>query len=255
MQEPIFRIVNATVKEASQAIRKVGNEERLLWNLKLEVPNMSRYPMPCSMPVEWADRVIQGESVRVKLRRGRIAKEENDGSKDYHFFWEIEEWNTSDQAPPPATGGGESHDTSLPVGANDPRFRTKQELRWTEAWHIAARLAPFWELKDFGAMAGVAQETYKYLEDCPKEEAPVEASVEAPAATQGEQDWERAGLFVEPPSTEPGWCEEHQVYFEKRSANTQKVYHIYQAPDGERYYCVEGEGLLPGTIGKAQGTK
>ena len=63
----VERTVSATVIEAT--IAKRGDEEH--WRLKLQVP-WSNYPIPTSIPREWAQQVLGGETHVIKMRRGRI---------------------------------------------------------------------------------------------------------------------------------------------------------------------------------------
>ena len=121
-QETVTRVVAAVVAEASKEKRG----ERDMWGLKLKVP-FSDYPIPTSMPLAWEADVFKGESYMVKLRRGRLVKDDSDGTRDFHYFWDVEEWNTRAPATVAESDNG------------DDRFRTKEELRWTEAMHIAVR--------------------------------------------------------------------------------------------------------------------
>ena len=169
----VERTVSVTISEAT--ITKRGEES--YWRLKLEVP-WSNFPIPTAMPVEWAEQVLGGESYSVKMRRGRLIKDSYDGSRDYHYYWDIIEWDTQ----PPA-------ETTRPVasGTHDDRFRTKEELRWTEAMHIAARLHSTRGSPDYAFLAATATKVYEMLDQDTVQEMPVEAPVEPTEAMLDEK--------------------------------------------------------------------
>ena len=102
-----------------------------------EVP-WSQYAIPTSMPAEAAQEIVGGDAHMVKFRRGRETGK-GDGSQDYHYFWEVEEWDTREA---PSTSGATHpapYEGQRPSGTNgqDEFRRSKEEMRWTEALHMA----------------------------------------------------------------------------------------------------------------------
>ena len=96
----------------------------------------------------------------------------------------------------------------------DDKFRTKEELRFTEAWQIASRIAP--HLSD----GEVSWDTYK--------ETALQVFKE----------------LANPPAAEQ-FCPHHRVLYDRTSQKSGKAYH-YQGFMGRRYFCVQGElDMLP----------
>jgi hypothetical protein len=127
--DPIFDVVQVTVESASK--EKRGNN--VVWAFRLEVP-WSKYAIPTSMPMDWSETdILKGESYQVKLRRGKQITNTSDGSRPYHYFWDIAEWGSSTSASTKAQRPTRSDGTEV--------FRTKEELRWTEAMHMAVQTA------------------------------------------------------------------------------------------------------------------
>ena len=179
----VERTVSVTISEAT--IAKRGDEEQ--WRLKIHVP-WSNYPIPTSMPHEWAQQILGGETHLIKVRRGRLVKETYDGSRDYHYYWDVIEWNAPDESASSSVSTITRPSTSA---AHDDRFRTKEELRWTEAMHIAAHLHSARSSIDYAFLAATATKVYKLLDQDTVQGMPVEAPVE-PAETAFDEDPHKA---------------------------------------------------------------
>ena len=132
----IYKVVQATVESATKERRN----DRAVWALKLKVP-WSQYAIPTSMPAEAAQEIVGGDAHMVKFRRGRETGK-GDGSQDYHYFWEIEEWDTKQTPDTPNTGWSAPPNGQRPSGTNsqDEFRRSKEEMRWTEALHMATTM-------------------------------------------------------------------------------------------------------------------
>ena len=168
--EAVTRVVAAAVAEASKEKRG----EREVWGLRLKVP-FSDWPIPTSMPLGWAPEVFKGDSVMVKLLRGRLVNDDKDGSKDFHYFWDVEEWNTTAPVTAPVAGGND-----------DDRFRTKEELRWTEAMHMAVRVLGSNAAGSKPGILNWAEYFYETLEHPPVAEVPPETQEELPFTPEEE---------------------------------------------------------------------
>ena len=204
-EEPVTRVVAAKVREASK--EKRGEKE--LWGLKLKVP-FSQYAIPTSMPLASASEVFKGETYMVKLRRGRLVKDEYDGSKDFHYFWDVEEWNTAAPLTPAASSNGNQ----------DEYRRSKTEMRWTEALHLATRVN--------GPETVNNEHVRIYLRDW--------------AEWFYEQLARPPGVDQQPTESDESsedYCQMHQVPFDQRSTNSGARFHNF----GDQY-CVEGKGLI-----------
>ena len=197
-QETETRVVAAVVAEASKEKRG----EREMWGLKLKVP-FSKWPIPTSMPLAWEADVFKGETYMVKLKRGRLVQDDSDGTKDFHYFWDVEEWNT--RAPVTETGNG------------DDKFRSKEELRWTEAMHMAVRCRGVVLLPD-----GLLERTtivewalwfYETLTHAPMVVAPDEPEEDLPFTP--EQEPEPAQAKTPKNGTRARFCPEHKMSFDK----------------------------------------
>ena len=231
-----YKTVQARVDSASVATKTIQGESRDVWDLRILVEGLSQYNFPCTMPLEAAEIVKKGEMVPVILRKGRIKKEEYDGTKDYHWYWEIEEWNTGQTIDPNAFSGGAGagganprNTPSRPNGQGgaepDERFRTKEELRLTAAYQIAASMAGPMGYKDINDIIDNAEILYAQLGAV---NGPVETPVGEPPAA------------LDAPPVPDSACPHHQVPYDKRSTTTGKQFHLYDSPAGQ-YYCIEGE--------------
>lgn len=133
----------ATIESATKTKRTVGREEqeRTEWALKLFIPSLGikQYSTPCKMDVRWATDLMGGEEHRVKFTRGRL-KEGKEGKYDTEWFWEIAEWDTEESLVLPESSTSSPNGHTEASGTRGDIFRTKEELRWTEALHIASRL-------------------------------------------------------------------------------------------------------------------
>ena len=156
------------------------------------------------------------ETRMVELEKGRL-QPGKDGSRDFHFFWEVKEWDTTksltnnatawEPAPVAATEAAApaAPATEARGGSYDDRFRTKEELRWTEAVHMATRMLQGAEVLTYQEVKDAAGVFYKMLEGGPP--APV--------------------------------CAEHNG-----------VAYDYTSAKGKRYHkveggvCIEGQGFL-----------
>lgn len=129
------RIVLATVTEASKELKydRDGNEVEQ-WAVRLDVPSISKFPSPVKVPGHKAATILKGSTHRVKLIRGRLRDTAKSDQHDYDYYWDLAEngWDT-DNAPTVVT-------PLVTPRVDDERFRTKEELRWTEAIHVASRL-------------------------------------------------------------------------------------------------------------------
>ena len=154
VQEQVTRVVAAVVAEASRERR--GDID--MWALKLKVP-FSDYPIPTSMPADWASEIFKGESYMVELRRGRRIKDDSTGTRDFLFFWNVAEWATTTPVTVP-----------VPDSNGDDRFRTKEQLRWTEAMHMAVAYtaAPGEEGPAYSTVLEFAERFYATLEAGPQ---------------------------------------------------------------------------------------
>ena len=247
-QEAIYRDVVAEVQSATQAVRKIGGEDRNIWNLKLNVSAISNFPLTTSMAMECAQSVMQGEGANARLMRGRIQADREgnviksrdgtpfDGSRDYHYYWEVAYWNgvanpmlgpapsqPPAQARSAAGGPPPQQQQAPPTQAPPPQqqsagfkskddFRTKEELRWTEAWKMAVRLAavPHFGISGMADLELHARTFYGHLDATP-----------AP------------------------YCAEHDTEYTETSPKTGKKYHIHNHTDGSQSACIHGGGLVP----------
>lgn len=57
------------------------------WNCQLEVP-WSKFGTPLQFEGDAFDRLVEGQEIEVLLVRGRV-RNEQDGSRDYHFYWDL----------------------------------------------------------------------------------------------------------------------------------------------------------------------
>lgn len=243
-QATVFKTVMARVDSASVATKTIQGDSRDVWDLRILVEGLSQYNFPCTMPLEAAEIVKKGEMVPVILRKGRIKKDEYDGTKDYHWYWEIEEWNTGQTPDPNAFSGGAgatgASARSTPSRSNgqggaepDERFRTKEELRLTAAYQIAASMAGPMGYKDINDLIGDAEILYTQLSAVTElAEMPIgepHAALDTPQGSTGPVP-DRA-------------CPYHQVPYDKRSTTTGKQFHLYDSPAGQ-YYCIEGEANM-----------
>ena len=142
------------------------------------------------------------------LRKGRIKKEEYDGTKDYHWYWEIEEWNTGQPVDSGAFSGGRSSGSaaaSRPNGSGgtepDDRFRTKEELRLTAAYTIAASMAGPMGYKDINDVTDAAEAIYTNL-----------GAINVPPDVPEEAPQGRILSATDDPFYQP-LCQSHEVYY------------------------------------------
>lgn len=233
-QQGEIRVVMAKVESASLATQQTRDGEQTVWKLKLLCPTIwPRYAIPCQMPSDRASQIIAGQDVKVKMQRGRIRKEEFDGSRDTDYYWDIIEWDTQEQTtaaparPAPAPG------RSTPAGSPGPAYapesdfrRSKEEMRKTEAWHVASRLAGPWQLNDMDSLRNLVDEVYNDL--AAVDPPPAKA---APAPAEQPQEAEL-----------PMRCTVHQMDFDKTSPNSGAKYHTITI-EGRDRYCVQGKGL------------
>ena len=232
-QETIYRIVDVEVESATQAVRQINGEDHYVWNLKLKAPSMSKFALPCSMPAEWTDRVVQDQKVRVKLRRGRLKEKDGqteDGSRDYHYWWDLDEWDTKEQAPV-------SQGNTGPGGDRSDIFRLKEELRWTEAWHIVSRMGWCDRSTSVEEMRTAALEIYNELENPPEPSSPEpqqSARVEQPEQTTSTAPVQR-----------PTFCDAHHLHFSDLHRGNGNRYHMFTGDDGEEYACVDTGEVVP----------
>ena len=121
-------VADITVEAATKRLRQTRQGEIAEWALRLFVPalGIKQYSAPIFMDAVWAKEIFAGETHRVKLRRGRL-KEGKEGNYDSDYFWELEEWDTEESVPPSANS------------SQDEWRRSKEEMRWTEALHMATQ--------------------------------------------------------------------------------------------------------------------
>lgn len=131
MEPTIVKTVPVTLVSATQ---RLSSSDQLLWDMKIKVP-FSQYPIPTAMPYEWGteESMRVGTQVTARLLRGKLRPGQQ-GTQDFHWYWEVVGWAGWGQA-------GELPDALPDALPDDPRFRSKDELRFTEAWHIAVAMA------------------------------------------------------------------------------------------------------------------
>ena len=229
-QAAVYKTVQAKVHSATVATKTINGETRDMWDLRIIVDGLSQYNFPCSMPVEAAAIVKKDQIVPVVLRKGRIKKEEYDGTKDYHWFWEIEEWDTGKPVDSNAFSGASAG--SRPAGPSQNNqggaepsgiFRTKEELRLTAAYTIAASMAGPMGYKDINDVTDAAEAIYTNL-------GAINEPTDAPASPP-------EGESAQPDAP---FCHSHQVPYSGNSTATGKRFH-YVDVHNDKYFCIEGQ--------------
>ena len=138
-QVPDVLTRQATVAEASQVAGRNGETQ---WALKLDIKDISQFPVPCFMPLERAPQVLKGSTHLVTMRRGKT-KQGKEGRYASEFFWDLTGWDV--QAPPPQAPAAQvpsaterpqeaAPPASVPWDAAD----TQSRISWAQAVNLAA---------------------------------------------------------------------------------------------------------------------
>lgn len=240
-QQPrVYRMEQGQVETATQAAKKTRDGgEVYVWKLKLKCPSISEYAITTDMSADCAARVVANEFANVCLMRGRLRNQDQDGSRDFHYWWEVATWNGvpnsltpqppadyNFQQPPIQRGqspGGASPTHSASAGSNNnaDKWRSKEEIRWTEAWKMATRLAaiPHFSISGMDDLLATATTINNHLDS---------VNPRPP----------------EPPPPPPR-CEQHNVEYDKTSGKSGKIFH-HVVMEGETYACIHGDTeLLP----------
>ena len=87
-QEATTRKLNLTIESVSPTTRTWNDEEQKRYQIKALGAPWTKYAIPFEVPREWAsiDELEAGSAHTVVMERGRL-KDGQDGSKDYHYFW------------------------------------------------------------------------------------------------------------------------------------------------------------------------
>lgn len=182
-------VAEVTIESATKRRRKMGNGEVVEWALKLFVPSLGikKYSTPTSMPSEWAQDLIAGETHMARLSRGRLQNDRDgqpkEGKYDSDYWWDIAEWDTAEVPIAPDPRETVSHQ---PPGSQDEYRRSKIEMRWTKALGMATQMLAL-GVDDEGTRQQVATLAMWYYEqlaagphyEMPQDDATLDAELAA----------------------------------------------------------------------------
>ena len=145
----------ATVAEASQVERKrtVNGQEivEVQWAMKLDIKDISQFPIPCFMPLERAAQVLKGSTHLVTMRRGKT-KQGKEGKYPSEFFWDLTDWDvkqTATQQMEGALGRAQASAAQAPSATERPALApiilegrwdladTQSRISWAQAVNLA----------------------------------------------------------------------------------------------------------------------
>ena len=189
------------IQESKEVTGKFGQQ----WELKVRWPWMTDPKHEATVWVNVSDvprcpppglyNVLIAHKSLVQAKQGT-----HDGSRDFMWHWSILKFvSKADAMPtqtPAASGNGPQSQPQRVRDDGSAVFRTKEELRWTEAYHMAARVAwssemefiPGWQ--DY--LSAWAGWFYNEL-----------AAVDAPAAEEPEEAYADPGNGTEPDMPPP----------------------------------------------------
>lgn len=148
---PIGEVLVANVTVQSATKRKNRRGDGTEWAIRAFIPafGIQDFATPFTIPGNWATEILEGDTVRCQLIRAKLKNTEEGvpraGDKDHHYFWNCQEWATDEPltelAPITQTDAAQGNTPRQP-GSNpqDDYRRSKEEMRWTEAVHLATRL-------------------------------------------------------------------------------------------------------------------
>ena len=100
-QTETARNVVGIVKSIESTGPSKAGDDLQHYGIKFEVADISQYPMPLFLDA--ATSPVLGQQYQVTLTRGNKRKEETDGSRDFHFFWDVVPGTWGNPSDAPAT--------------------------------------------------------------------------------------------------------------------------------------------------------
>ena len=89
------RIVTASIEGIKGTAQNDDGTTR--YQVSANIPEISKYPMPLFVTAPSAP--VPGTTLKVALRKGRL-KQGKDGQYDNHYWWDVVDWDVSDEESP-----------------------------------------------------------------------------------------------------------------------------------------------------------